>query len=254
MNVQSEKTVQETRKQISSDFVDLNEISEELKISIQKQNESTSQSSNSSDNQNESLRNEILELKKEKEALEEQNEKLKKKLESSMKNSEDSMALLSEKHAKQLQKQKEEFESADQENRKKMKRLKQKYKEEKDFNDSKPEVIVPKEGWLTKQGALVKSWKRRWFKTEGNFMKYYKNPKDAKEQGIIPLSGSQVFLIDGSQFWFSVNCTNNQDRIFQLKADSMEEMNDWIEHVNLIITKDEREGANIRNSQEIPIF
>jgi len=32
-----------------------------------------------------------------------------------------------------------------------------------------------KEGWLTKQGKVVKSWKKRWFVLKDNTLSYYKS-------------------------------------------------------------------------------
>lgn len=36
-----------------------------------------------------------------------------------------------------------------------------------------------KQGWLAKQGGMVKSWKRRWFVLEGKMLYYFKSEDDA---------------------------------------------------------------------------
>ena len=34
--------------------------------------------------------------------------------------------------------------------------------------------LVQKNGWLTKQGGRIKTWKRRWFILSGNCLYYFK--------------------------------------------------------------------------------
>lgn len=38
---------------------------------------------------------------------------------------------------------------------------------------------VEKAGWLEKEGAMVKNWKKRWFVLQGNSLHYYKD-KDVR--------------------------------------------------------------------------
>jgi len=35
---------------------------------------------------------------------------------------------------------------------------------------------IEKEGWLEKEGAQVKNWKRRWFVLQGTSLHYFKDP------------------------------------------------------------------------------
>lgn len=39
------------------------------------------------------------------------------------------------------------------------------------------------EGSLRKQGHLVKNWKERWFRLDGQLLKYYKRKSDTKPTG-----------------------------------------------------------------------
>lgn len=40
-----------------------------------------------------------------------------------------------------------------------------------------------REGYLSKQGRIVKSWKQRWFSLRGDTLSYYKAPGDREPQG-----------------------------------------------------------------------
>lgn len=50
-------------------------------------------------------------------------------------------------------------------------------------------VFPQKQGWLTKQGAFVKSWKRRWFVLENAMLFYFERQEDypLKPKGSVPV-------------------------------------------------------------------
>lgn len=48
--------------------------------------------------------------------------------------------------------------------------------------------VPRKEGWLVKQGHLIKNWKRRWFVLEYPLLHYYKTPEDSTPRGTIDCS------------------------------------------------------------------
>uniref|UniRef100_A0A7S0Q8E9 non-specific serine/threonine protein kinase n=1 Tax=Coccolithus braarudii TaxID=221442 RepID=A0A7S0Q8E9_9EUKA len=49
---------------------------------------------------------------------------------------------------------------------------------------SASQSFMSKSGWLTKQGHIFKTWKKRWFVLEGEKLKYYKT--DDRDQGSFP--------------------------------------------------------------------
>jgi hypothetical protein len=53
--------------------------------------------------------------------------------------------------------------------------------------------VVDKEGWMTKEGRIVKSWKKRWFVLSGNTLGYYTAKKN-KLKGSISLDGAKIEL------------------------------------------------------------
>jgi len=52
-----------------------------------------------------------------------------------------------------------------------------------------------KQGWIYKEGHIVKSWKKRWFILKGNLLFYLKTPEAVEPLGIIPLRGSDISIV-----------------------------------------------------------
>jgi hypothetical protein len=102
-----------------------------------------------------------------------------------------------------------------------------------------------KEGFLTKQGAQIKSWKRRWFvMSEGNFLVicglitflgflYYYQIKNGSQEakGVIPLLGSKLEIsneIPVEQLGFQLI---TKGRSFHLYGDTDVDTQDWIDSI-----------------------
>jgi len=49
-----------------------------------------------------------------------------------------------------------------------------------------------KDGYLTKQGGSIKTWKRRYFILKGRTLYYYKTPKDQELTGKLDLEPSSL--------------------------------------------------------------
>ncbi|KAH7828227.1 putative SH3 domain [Monocercomonoides exilis] len=90
----------------------------------------------------------------------------------------------------------------------------------------------PKEGWLTKQGHLVKNWKRRWFVLRDGVLYYYGSKSDTKEKGMHDLRGCEVREArEQTQKPYSFNLyypSDDKKKQLFVYADSMEEMKDWM--------------------------
>jgi len=53
-----------------------------------------------------------------------------------------------------------------------------------------------KSGWLTKKGATIKTWKKRWFVLKGKCLYYFPSKAGARCLGVIPIPGHTVdFLL-----------------------------------------------------------
>jgi len=87
-----------------------------------------------------------------------------------------------------------------------------------------------KEGFLTKRGGSIKTWKRRWFVLKGKNLAYFKTRNDLEAKGIIELEPDS-FVKDEKdkdkkrRFMFSVGTSR---RVFFIYADTENDMRFWI--------------------------
>ncbi len=51
---------------------------------------------------------------------------------------------------------------------------------------------IYKEGWLTKEGRMVKSWKKRWFVLQGTTFDYFEDDTGFRPKGSLSMEGTQV--------------------------------------------------------------
>lgn len=80
------------------------------------------------------------------------------------------------------------------------------------------------EGWLTKEGGLHKSWKKRYFILKDNCLYYFKDIKDKEPRGIIPLENLQVREVNNDQkkkFCFEISASEESGGLIKAcKTDS----------------------------------
>jgi hypothetical protein len=98
--------------------------------------------------------------------------------------------------------------------------------------EAKQQEMNSNEGWLTKKGAKVKNWKRRWFVLENEEMRYYTS-QDKKK----PPKGK--FFVKGIKFSFVTlaeekrisNCfqAKTPTRTYFMYSDTAEELKIWKE-------------------------
>eukprot|EP00041_Stephanoeca_diplocostata_P011539 m.190993 g.190993 ORF g.190993 m.190993 type:complete len:538 (+) comp18581_c0_seq2:338-1951(+) len=95
-------------------------------------------------------------------------------------------------------------------------------------------------GWLTKQGAKHKSWKRRWFSVRGYQMLYFKDPTDDKALGAITLADPsskspaltrkiEKLADDKRKHCFVIKGYTAEHRSYLLCADTLEELKTWMQ-------------------------
>lgn len=105
------------------------------------------------------------------------------------------------------------------------------------YQKSGVEVVV-KQGWLVKEGAWIKSWKKRFFVyttkdilgfTERR-MSYYVDDKLSEKKGTIDLSNMDIAKLSSKvQCGFEVICP---DRTWYLKTEARESAQAWVEVLN----------------------
>jgi len=97
-----------------------------------------------------------------------------------------------------------------------------------------------KDGFLTKQGGSIKTWKRRWFVLKNDTLYYFKTQKDTEQKGEIKLEKTsscnpEPGLRTGkkkNRFYFSVGTST---RTFLMFSDSEETMKQWVDRISKAI-------------------
>ncbi|KAL9648232.1 hypothetical protein ABK040_009236 [Willaertia magna] len=99
------------------------------------------------------------------------------------------------------------------------------------------ENIILHQGWLSKEGLLVHSWKKRYFKLFLNRLEYFKKPDDKKPIKAIP-------ILPHTQIGEAPEKSNQQHYTFKLitkkrtlfmSASNREQLLDWIQQVRYAI-------------------
>jgi len=94
-----------------------------------------------------------------------------------------------------------------------------------------------REGFLTKQGGSIKTWKKRWFVLKGKKLVYFKSKNDAEATGIIELEADSFVRDERDKdkkrrFMFSVGTSR---RVFFMHSDTETEMKQWIDTIKVNI-------------------
>ncbi|OHT01178.1 RAC family serine/threonine-protein kinase like protein [Tritrichomonas foetus] len=116
-------------------------------------------------------------------------------------------------------------------------------------------MSLSKSGWLTKQGGMIKSWKRRWFTINGSTIHYYSKQNDLhSEKGSFDLSMATVVAAATpkecrKQPSFKVVIPNK--RTYYIKADTEAERNSWIQTLQQVM-QDAKSGGNMPHSAPAP--
>lgn len=98
---------------------------------------------------------------------------------------------------------------------------------ERDLVPSAP-ALGTKEGFLTKQGGLVKTWKTRWFTLHRNELKYFKDQMSPEPIRILDLTECSAVQFDYSQERVNCFCLVFPFRTFYLCAKTGVEADEWI--------------------------
>uniref|UniRef100_A0A8D2KYQ3 Dual adaptor of phosphotyrosine and 3-phosphoinositides 1 n=1 Tax=Varanus komodoensis TaxID=61221 RepID=A0A8D2KYQ3_VARKO len=85
-----------------------------------------------------------------------------------------------------------------------------------------------KEGYLTKQGRIVKNWKTRWFTLHRNELKYYKDQTSTEPIRALDLTECSAVQFDYSQDKVNCFCLVFPLRTYYLYAKTGVEADEWI--------------------------
>jgi len=103
-----------------------------------------------------------------------------------------------------------------------------------------------KEGWMTKQGGSIKTWKKRWFVLKGNKLYYFKGKTDDDAKGLIDLEADTLVRNESDNKKVNKKSANMLSiqaqgwkgrRCFYMFPDSHTEQIEWIEALRANIRK-----------------
>eukprot|EP00009_Paramoeba_aestuarina_P003717 CAMPEP_0201512680 /NCGR_PEP_ID=MMETSP0161_2-20130828/4883_1 /ASSEMBLY_ACC=CAM_ASM_000251 /TAXON_ID=180227 /ORGANISM="Neoparamoeba aestuarina, Strain SoJaBio B1-5/56/2" /LENGTH=465 /DNA_ID=CAMNT_0047908615 /DNA_START=37 /DNA_END=1434 /DNA_ORIENTATION=- len=100
-----------------------------------------------------------------------------------------------------------------------------------------------KEGYLTKCGGTIKTWKKRWFVLKGDTLFYFKTQKDTDLTGSIPLEVDSECKEEKSEkgkYHFTVSTAK---RTFCIYSDNEATTKDWVKAINEKIKEKKKGGA-----------
>lgn len=95
--------------------------------------------------------------------------------------------------------------------------------------------VPRKEGWLVKQGHLIKNWKRRWFVLEYPLLHYYKTedttvaPRGTIDCGQVTLSETAALERTGKENCFMVHHPDR--KIYYLQSEDEADMMSWVKAI-----------------------
>lgn len=96
-------------------------------------------------------------------------------------------------------------------------------------NLPQPQAVDSKEGYLTKQGRIVKNWKSRWFVLRSSMLSYYKTKQSRRPIDRLDLSRATCVEYDNSKqknYCFRVEFTH---RTYFMYSTSAEDCDQWVE-------------------------
>jgi hypothetical protein len=90
------------------------------------------------------------------------------------------------------------------------------------------------DGWLTKQGGSIKTWKRRWFVLKGRQLYYFKGQSDAEETGLVELEPTSFVREEPAKsskrkYMLSIG---TQKRVFYMYSEVKSETDAWVAAIN----------------------
>jgi PH domain/Kinesin motor domain len=102
------------------------------------------------------------------------------------------------------------------------------------------------EGYLQKQGGLLRNWLRRWFVLQNGHMYYYTGPDCKDQKGAIPLDecvARPVSPAEAKGRTLAFGVFHASRRTFLCQAENQEDFDTWIAAINKVASPEEEDGA-----------
>eukprot|EP01090_Pellita_catalonica_P011972 TRINITY_DN2497_c0_g1_i2.p1 TRINITY_DN2497_c0_g1~~TRINITY_DN2497_c0_g1_i2.p1 ORF type:complete len:464 (+),score=51.65 TRINITY_DN2497_c0_g1_i2:70-1461(+) len=112
------------------------------------------------------------------------------------------------------------------------------------------------DGWLIKQGKVVKSWRRRWFSLQGKTLIYFKKQQMLNKidmgsmAGMIRLEGCTVQSSDEFIHCFEIE---SPGRKYKIRAETKQDKEEWMRMLHSAINSNQSNTSQREDSSGIPI-
>jgi len=112
-----------------------------------------------------------------------------------------------------------------------------------------------KEGWLTKQGGSIKSWKRRYCILKDSKLYYFKGPKEPVFQGRVDLESNSLVKEEPPNKEKKKNLISvtTSKRVFFMYPDTKEEVQSWVDAISQGIERAKSVSGTPSTSPQDPI-
>jgi len=133
----------------------------------------------------------------------------------------------------------------------KYKYVKQEFRLESQNDLSKP--VISKEGFLTKQGLVVKNWKKRWCVAGGTVISYYKKKGDNSPAGDIVFHNAKSIEVVNEPIKDRPYCIciSTPNRNYLIQADTTEALFEWFQFLRSMKAYFNSEKGKEQSSQTI---
>ncbi|XP_020843940.1 dual adapter for phosphotyrosine and 3-phosphotyrosine and 3-phosphoinositide isoform X1 [Phascolarctos cinereus] len=111
-----------------------------------------------------------------------------------------------------------------------------------------------KEGYLTKQGGLVKTWKTRWFTLHRNELKYFKDQMTPEPIRTLDLTECSAVQFDYTQEKVNCFCLVFPYRTFYLCAKTGVEADEWIKILRWKMSQIKKQSGQDGGTMRSPSF
>jgi hypothetical protein len=95
--------------------------------------------------------------------------------------------------------------------------------------------LIHRAGYLTKQGDVIRSWRKRWFVLSDDALRYYRDESHDELKGEIALSSiirAKVGLARGRGGRTATLVVETEDRDWLMQADSEASRDAWVQVIN----------------------
>lgn len=93
------------------------------------------------------------------------------------------------------------------------------------------QMLILRQGWMTKKGGSRRNWKRRFFLLSENSLYYYENDKIAGKKPLGTIQFPDPLVVEKSKVIPGQFTLPTTERLWEFRADTVEEGNEWVKQL-----------------------